>query len=217
LIVLLITQPRPRWHANHWIEAALLFSGLFLISSILFTGLIAGVTENYPLTFVYIPFLFWTAFRFGPREASLATLIISALAICGTIQGQGRFSTLPPGQSLILAQAFLGVIALTTLAVAASVSEGKHLEALASQLAAIVESSYDAIVGKTMNGTIVSWNKGAERMYGYSAAEAIGQPIAMLSPSPSDDEVPRILEKIEREEHIEPYETVRRRKDGTLV
>ena len=217
LIVLMITQPMPRWNANHWIEAALLFSGLFLISAILFVGLTPSVTENYPLTFVYIPFLFWTAFRFGPREASLATLIISALAIGGTMQGHGRFSTLPPGQSLVLAQAFLGVVALTTLAVAASVSEGKHLEALASQLAAIVESSYDAIIGKSMNGTIVSWNKGAERMYGYSAAEAIGQPSAMLSPSQSVDEVPQTLQKIEREEHIEPYETVRRRKDGTLV
>lgn len=54
---------------------------------------------------------------------------------------------------------------------------------LASQLAAIVESSYDAIIGKTIRGTIVSRNQGAERLYGYSAAEATGQPVSMLSPT----------------------------------
>ena len=68
-----------------------------------------------------------------------------------------------------------------------------------------------------MSGAIVSWNKGAERMYGYSPSEAIGQPISMLSPSQSPDEIRPILQKVERDEHIEPYETVRRRKDGTMV
>jgi len=214
LMVLLITQPKPRWKTNHWIEAGLLFGGLFVVSAILF---IPSVDQSYPLTFIYIPFLFWTAFRFGPREASLATLIIAALALGGTLVGHGHFSTLPLEQSLVLAQAFLGVVALTTMTVAASVSESKHLEAIASQLAAIVESSYDAIIGAAMSGAIVSWNKGAERMYGYSAGEAIGKPISILSPSHNADEFPQILEKIGREEHIEPYETVRRRKDGTLL
>jgi diguanylate cyclase (GGDEF)-like protein/PAS domain S-box-containing protein len=217
LIVLVATQPLPRWNTHRWLEAGLLFGSLFLVSAILFAGLIPSVTEGYPLTFIYIPLLFWTAFRFGPREASLATLIISAMAIGGTVQGEGHFSSLPQVQSLVLVQAFLGVVALTTLAVAASVSESKRLEALATQLAAIVESSYDAIIGETMEGIIVSWNKGAERMYGYTAGEAKGRPISMLSPSQTADEGPQNLEKIERDEHIEPYETVRRRKDGSLV
>ena len=217
LIVLLITQPRPRWTTRQWIEAALLFTGLFFVGAILFGGLVYEISQEYPLTFIYIPFLFWTAFRFGPREASLATLVISALAIGGTVEGHGRFSDLPPGQPLLLVQAFLGVVAMTTLAVAASVSERKRLEALALQLAAIVESSYDAIIGKTTDGTIVSWNEGAQRMYGYSAAEAIGQSVSMLSPPSLADDIPQILEKIRRDQPIEPYETRRRRKDGTLV
>jgi diguanylate cyclase (GGDEF)-like protein/PAS domain S-box-containing protein len=217
LIVLLATQPRPRWTARRWIEAMLLFSGLFVVSTILFGGFLVQIDGNYPLTFVCIPFLFWTSFRFGPREASITTLIIAALAIGGALHDTGRFSALPPDQSLILAQSFLGVIALTTLGVAASVTQSKRLEALASQLAAIVESSYDAIVGKSINGTILSWNEGAERLYGYTAAEAIGRSISILSPAGVADEIPEIMQRIRREESIEPYETVRRRKDGTLV
>jgi diguanylate cyclase (GGDEF)-like protein/PAS domain S-box-containing protein len=217
LIVLLVTQPKPRWATNQWIEASLLFSGVFAASTILFGGWIVEVGDNYPLTFICIPFLFWTAFRFGPREASLTTFIIAALAITGAVDGQGRFSGLPQDQSLVVAQAFLGVVALTTLGVAASVSESKRLEALASQLAAIVESSYDAIIGKTTDGTIVSWNHGAERLYGYSAAEAIGQPISILSPAQTAGEFSPVLQKIERGEAIEPFETVRRRKNGSLV
>jgi diguanylate cyclase (GGDEF)-like protein/PAS domain S-box-containing protein len=217
LLVLLITQPRPRWPMNQWIEAAVLFGCLFLVSAVLFGGLFAGIPQNYPLTFVYIPFLFWTAFRFGPREASLATLVISAVAIAGTVQGQGRFAGLPQDEGLVVAQAFLGVVAVTTLTVAASASERRRLETLASRLAAIVESSYDAIVGKTVDGIIVSWNRGAERMYGYSAEEAVGQPIAMLAAWADDEEIPRLLQRVERGESIEPFETRRRRKDGSLV
>lgn len=217
LIVLFVTQPKPRWTTNQWMEAGLFFSGIIVVCAILFGGLVFRIAGNYPLTFVCIPFLFWTAFRFGPREASLTTFIIAALAITGIVHDQGRFAVLPENESLVLTQAFLGVVALTTLGVAASVSASKRLEALASQLAAIVASSYDAIIGKTIGGTIVSWNHGAERMYGYSAAEAIGQPISILSPTRTADETQQILRKIGRGESIQPFETVRRRKDGTLV
>ena len=195
LLVLLATQPKPRWTLNQWIEAGALFGGIIAVCAMLFGGLIFQVSINYPLTFVCIPFLFWTAFRFGPREASLTTFIIAAMAITGTIHDRGRFAVLPEGESLVLTQAFLGVVALTTLGVAASVSDSKRLETLASQLAAIVESSYDAIVGKTINGTIISWNHGAEHLYGYSAAEAIGQSIEILSPAKSADEIQEVLRR----------------------
>jgi len=85
------------------------------------------------------------------------------------------------------------------------------------QLAAIVESSDDAIIGKDLNGIIKSWNGGAERIFGYTAQEAVGQPIIMLLPPERLDEEPRILERLRRGEHIDHFETVRRRKDGSLV
>ena len=83
-----------------------------------------------------------------------------------------------------------------------------------ARLAAIVESSDDAIIGKTLEGTITSWNKGAERIYGYSAEEAAGEPISMLVPTERPDEVPEILQKIRRGEKVEHFETVRMTKDG---
>jgi two-component system, chemotaxis family, CheB/CheR fusion protein len=85
------------------------------------------------------------------------------------------------------------------------------------RLAAIVDSSADAIVSKDLNGVILSWNIGAERLFGYTAQEAIGRPVAMLIPPDHADEGPGILEHIRRGERVEHYDTIRRRKDGTLV
>jgi PAS domain S-box-containing protein len=84
-------------------------------------------------------------------------------------------------------------------------------------LAAIVESSDDAIIGHTLDGTIASWNRGAERLYGYPAAEAVGQSLSLLVPPDHPDELPGILERIRKGETIEHYETERMRKDGRRV
>jgi PAS domain S-box-containing protein len=84
-------------------------------------------------------------------------------------------------------------------------------------LAAIVESSADAILTKDLNGVITSWNRAAERLFGYTAEEAIGKPVTLLFPKDRYDEEPAILERIRRGERIEHYDTVRQRKDGTLI
>jgi PAS domain S-box-containing protein len=85
------------------------------------------------------------------------------------------------------------------------------------RLASIVDSSDDAIVSKDLDGVIVTWNKGAERIFGYSADEAVGKSITMLIPPDRQDEEPRILEQIRRGERIDHYETKRRHKDGRLL
>src|ERR1051326_2005828 len=86
-----------------------------------------------------------------------------------------------------------------------------------SWLAAIVESSSDAIIGLRLDCVMESWNQGAERLYGYSAAEAIGQPISMLIPPHRAGEEGRILEQVRRGEPVSHYETERLVKDGKLV
>src|SRR5436309_80980 len=84
-------------------------------------------------------------------------------------------------------------------------------------LSAIIETADDAIITKTLEGIITSWNKGAERIFGYTADEAIGQPVTMLIPADHMDEEPAILARLRAGERIEHYETVRISKDGTLI
>jgi PAS domain S-box-containing protein len=112
----------------------------------------------------------------------------------------------------------------TVLEVNRDVSERKEVEAahLESELrlrslASIVESSDDAIVSKNLDGIITSWNRGAERVFGYSAEEAVGQPITILIPEERMNEERDILTRIRRGEHIDHFETIRRRKHGSLI
>ena len=84
-------------------------------------------------------------------------------------------------------------------------------------IASIVESSDDVIISKNLDGIIISWNKGAERVFGYTAEEAIGQPITIVIPEDRHDEERQILTRIRRGERIERYETLRRRKHGSLI
>jgi PAS domain S-box-containing protein len=86
-----------------------------------------------------------------------------------------------------------------------------------ARLVAIVEGSQEAIIGKTLDGRITSWNAGAERMYGFTAAEAIGKPISIVVPKEGLGELRRILERLGRGESIERFETARVRKDGRAI
>ncbi len=97
------------------------------------------------------------------------------------------------------------------------ISERKHAEVTNQRLAAIVESSDDAIISKNLDGIINSWNKGAERIFGYTAAEAVGQPITILIPPERFNDEPLILQRIRSGKRVDHYETVRQRKDGSLI
>jgi PAS domain S-box-containing protein len=96
-------------------------------------------------------------------------------------------------------------------------AERKRMEKNQLQLAAIVESSEDAIIAKTLNGIITSWNPGAERLFGFSALEAIGQPMLICIPQERANEEVEILKKIVLGERVEHFDTVRKRKDGSPI
>ncbi|HEX3945776.1 MAG TPA: PAS domain S-box protein [Rhizomicrobium sp.] len=85
------------------------------------------------------------------------------------------------------------------------------------QLAAIVESSHDAIISKSLDGVILTWNRAAERIFGYTTDEIVGKSIYLLIPPEHEGDESLILEKVRRGERVEHYETVRRRKDGSLI
>jgi PAS domain S-box-containing protein len=108
--------------------------------------------------------------------------------------------------------AFIGAVNMLV-----DISEHQRAEQASHRLAAIVETSADAIISKDLNGVIATWNKGAERLFGYLEQEAVGKPITMLIPEQHRDEEARILDRIRSGERIDHFETVRRRKDGTQV
>ncbi len=103
------------------------------------------------------------------------------------------------------------------VAIRADITERKRFEMAAEHLAAIVESSADAIIGKDLSGMVTSWNSGAEKIFGYWANEMVGRPIMQLIPPDRQQEEVRILGLIRRGESVPHFETVRLRKDGSAI
>ena len=216
-LILWSTSRNIRDNRDRFFEGTTLLACLVIVSEVVFNGLSISSIGRFPLGLLCVPLLLWAAFRFGPRETSVAILVMSAVAIRGALHGFGPFAQGTQQDTLLLVQAATGITSVMVLAIAASVSERKRLEEVASHLAAIVKSSYDAIIGSTVEGIIVSWNKGAEHMYGYAAEEAIGRPMSMLAPPSLNNEMPQIVARAKVDETIHHFETVLRRKDGTIV
>ena len=101
--------------------------------------------------------------------------------------------------------------------IARDITESKKAKEEIQNLANVVESSSDAIITKTLDGNIISWNKGAEQVYGYSAEEIIGRPISIIEPDWLREEIKQLGEMIKQGENIHNYETSRLRKDGTVI
>jgi len=108
------------------LETALLLGGLSLVSQAIFGGFFPANSKGYPLEFLCMPFLLWAALRFRHREATTAVLLLSASAICGTVRGFGPFVRDTPNESLLLLQVYMTVASVTTLMLAAVVSEREY-------------------------------------------------------------------------------------------
>jgi PAS domain S-box-containing protein len=158
--------------------------------------------------------------RSDPRLSETPVILLSARA-----GEEARIEGLQAGADDYLSKPFSSreLLALVQLHVNLARLRRQAAEALRQAerngrlLASIVESSDDAIVSKDLNGVITSWNKGAERLFGYTAQEAVGQSIMMLIPDDRVEEEPRILASLRRGERMDHFETVRVRKDGSRL
>jgi PAS domain S-box-containing protein len=179
------------------------------------------VPGRIPFT-LYFPAIVIAALAGGFWPGMLA-IVLSALAACLLFilpSGWGLEETVSLLTYALVSLLIVGVVAALNWALDRLLIEIAHRhdkELAAAQLAAIVEFSEDAIVAKDLDGTITNWNRGAERLFGYSAEEAIGKPITILIPPDRFDEEPGILERVRRGERVDHYDTVRLRKDGTLI
>lgn len=217
LVLAWIEKPSERWSLRKSLEAAALLMTLSAVALFVFGGFFHTRTVNYPLGHLTIPILLWAAFRFGPRGAATAIVLLSGIATWGTTRGLGPFAEADLNESLLLLQVFVVALAITALVLAAVVTEYRRAQSEVSFLASIVESTDDAVIDRTLDGIILSWNKGAERVYGYAAEEVIGLPITILIPPDRVHDYPEMLETVRQGTAIEHYETLRVRKDGKLI
>jgi PAS domain S-box-containing protein len=217
MLILWIGRPRVQVGSRRFLEAVFMLACVVVIAQVVFGGWLPARFRNYPIAFLCVPFLVLIAYRFGQRETATAAFVLSGLATWGTLRGFGPFTLAMPNESLLLLQGFMVVTTVTAMVLAAAVAENRRAETDRSRLASIVESSHDAIIGKTLDGTILSWNVAATSLYGYTAEEVIGRPISILAPPSFADEVPRMLERIRKGEWVEAFETSRVTKDGRMI
>ena len=161
--------------------------------------------------FLYMPVIGVVAY-FGGRPAGLVTALVSLLT--------GWYFIIPPEYVFSIEFDTFPILLLFSVACVSMVEGAVRLreaEIAAGRLALIVESSDDAIFSKSLDGTILTWNAGAERLYGYAAAEIVGKSVTTLAPPDRVNEVPNILARLRRGERVDHYESVRMTKDGTRV
>jgi diguanylate cyclase (GGDEF)-like protein len=170
LLLLWRENPRLNWTREQIVELAVLFLGLFFTVGIVFGGRFHSEVKNYPLEYLCIPFLIWAAFRFGRRKAATATCVLAGIAIWGTLQGFGPFSRETLNTSLLLVQSFVGIVAVTNLALAAEVSERKRADERVQQLVAT-----DPLTGLANYRRLIESVELEIKRYGRS-----GRPFAIL-------------------------------------
>jgi PAS domain S-box-containing protein len=229
---LLLTLPSLFW-LRKWSRIAELTTLLLLLTATCF--IIFGDQPFLPfrlhvMAFAVLPFVMWASIRFGMGGATLSTLLIATIATVATAFGFGPFAQHDSFVNAVLLDLFFVLLTLSGMTLAAVIAEREHLERereqlirrqstldLKLRLAAIVESSDDAIIGHDVNASITDWNNGAQRLYGYSPDEAIGRPVSFLTPPEYARDFEEIIGLLKNGSPVQHYETVHQRKDGTRL
>ena len=182
------------------------------------------------LAFAVLPFVMWGAIRFGIAGAAVAVFEIATLATFLTALGHGPFSANSPFTNAVLLDVLFIVLALSGLTLAAVIAERERAERGREQLllertatearlrlAAIVESSDDAILSTDLDGIVQSWNPAAERLFGFTAGEVLGREQTMFVPPEQHEEENRIRQNLTTGERLVHVETTRLTKGGTAL
>ncbi|HLW48481.1 MAG TPA: anti-sigma factor antagonist [bacterium] len=183
-----------------------------LVLSLGTTAFVMLLHEWYPsraFTFLYLPMVAVLAFM-GGRGPALVGTLASVGGAWYVLFGPGRGTPFDVGLAV-----FMVLFTASVVGLGEAMVRLPRPSVAAQALAAIVRSSDDAIFAKTLDRKILTWNTGAERMYGYTAAEAVGRPVSMLAPPDLPDDVPWIMSQLVRGRSVDRYETVRMKKDGT--
>ncbi|HWO33483.1 MAG TPA: PAS domain S-box protein, partial [Candidatus Acidoferrum sp.] len=220
---------RVRDSRAYYLEAVMLGAMLIFLSYMMFIA--RGTNAPPALLYSLVPFLVWSALRFGTTGVGTSAILVALLSIWGAVHGRGPFTETDPINRVLSLQLFLLSTSLPFMVLAVLVEEHKQKEiglrksekrlrqAMEARLrlAALVESSDDAIVSKDLEGTIISWNAAAQRLFGYSETEALGKSITMLIPNEIRDEEAGLMQRVKADERVEHYETVRVVKGGKRV
>lgn len=161
------------------LETAGFIAALFIISMVIFGGFFPSISRAFPIEFLVIPILVWVAIRLGRRQTIMACVILSAVAIWGTLYGFGPFYRTDRNESLLLLQTFLDVITITSLMLATAVKEKKsvekRLQSREELFHALIDNSYDAVVLIDRTSRILYASPSVKRVLGYNPEELIGK------------------------------------------
>ena len=200
------------------LELAALLTLLTAACFLVFGDLPLVPVRLHVLAFAVLPFVMWAAIDFGIGGASLAVFIVATAATLLTALGYGPFSAHTPFVNAALLDVFFTVLAVSGLSLAAVIGERERAEVQREQLiraqsamearlrlAAIVESSDEAILSTTLDDVILSWNAAAQRIFGFAEAEAVGRPTSILVPAELRQENLEMLERLKAGTSIGPY------------
>ena len=202
------------------LELSLLVGGAVLATMAMFGSLLPAsllAPAQYP--YLLFPFVIGAALRFGPRGASLLTMTVATLAIGYTVWGGGPFvmQTVPSTDAALLL--YIGILAITGLSLGPATTRHERAERALREanehLASVIQSSPLAIYTLDPRSTVLTWNRAAEALYGWQAAELIGRPLPTIGHDVEDHG--RLRDRVLRGESLRGVEVTRRRKDGTSV